>query len=127
MATAPQSTAITITEEQLAALVAARVAEVLTEERIVALAAARIDARIGRLTLAEAMPRLGCGNIRQLKDKCRALKITIYKELGQKCPYILLRDLEARQTARARHVPLVSSISGTRIGRVDAEADRRAA
>ncbi|HEY3898961.1 MAG TPA: hypothetical protein VGM54_10130 [Chthoniobacter sp.] len=112
---------IAISDDELAELVAARVAAVLTPELIAAIAAAHIDARIKRVTLEEAMPRLGCSNVRQLKDKCRALSIAIRKDLGQKAPYILLADIEARNTARSVVVPLVKSTNGTRIGKVESE------
>ena len=119
--------AIIITEEDLVDLVAARVAAVLTPDRIEAIAAAQIDARIRRLTLEEAMPRLGCSNVRQLKDKCRRLGIPVRKELGQKSLYILLSDIESRNTARSVTVALVESSRGTRISKVQSESESEAA
>ncbi|MDR3406348.1 MAG: hypothetical protein P4L99_27940 [Chthoniobacter sp.] len=113
---------LTISEADLNAIVAQRVAEILTDERVAEIASKHINLRIGRLTLAEAAPRLGCKNDRQVKDKCRALGITIYKDLGQKAPYILLADIEANQSKRRVMVPLEASRGGTRIGHMESHA-----
>jgi hypothetical protein len=112
LSTAPG--AIVITDEELLDLVSARVDALLTPAKIEQLAAARIDARIKRLTLAEAATRLGCRNDRQVKDKCRALKILVRTDLGQKSPYILLADIEAANQ-RSVIVSLEQSTNGTRI------------
>lgn len=119
--------ALVITHDELLALVAAHVAAVLPPETIATLAADRIDARIGRLTLEEAMPRLGCSNIRQVKDKCRRLGIPIRTELGQKAPFLLIAEIEQANQTRTLQVAPIEHIGGTRIGAVHAPQDHPAA
>lgn len=89
-------TGLHFTEEQLAQLVAARVAEVLTSERLESLARERIDQRVGTLTLQEALGPLQSSNVRQLRDKCAKYGIPIVK-LGNKTEGIRIRDIEAAQ------------------------------
>lgn len=114
--------ALVITHDELLALVAGRIGEVLTPERLEAIALARIDARIGRLTLEEAAPRLGCSNARQLKDKCRKLRIPIRTDLGQKAPFILLADIEAANQRTLHVATIEGASSGTVIRRLEEAA-----
>ena len=83
-----------ITEEQLAAMVARRVAELLTPDLIARLARERVDERIGLLTLEEALRPMQSANVRQLRDKCAKYGIPIVK-LGNKTEGLRLRDIEA--------------------------------
>lgn len=92
-------------DELVAAAVAQRVEALLPPSAVEAIAAARIDARIRELTIEEACDRLRCKNLRQLQDKCRALRIPIYKDRGQKSQYLLLAEIESGQAKFAERVP----------------------
>lgn len=104
--------------ELLKEALAQKIAEQFPPERLDAIASAAIDQRIQRLTLAELAPRLGCTTERQARDKCYKLGITIHKEFGQKAPYVLLKDVEAKNTARSVVVPIKPGMKSTAIGRV---------
>ncbi len=76
----------------------------LTPERIAALEARAIERRIGRLTLAEAMPRLGCAKRATLLAVCRARRIPILTE-SRKRRFILIADIEAADARDKGAVP----------------------
>lgn len=108
--------ALTLTEDELSALVEKRVAELLSPERVEALAERHIADRIGLLTLEQAARQLQCKNVRQLTDFCREHQIPI-EHFGAKKRFIRVEKIEAAQRLAQIHV---GSEAGTVVGRVAA-------
>jgi hypothetical protein len=89
----------------------------LAPEEIAKVRKQEVKERVGRITLEEAAPILGCKAVRYVRPECQRLRIPIRKDPGRKkAAYILIADIEAAQDRRGRFEPTQPSRNGTAIG-----------
>lgn len=104
---------LTLTQDQLDALVLDHIARLLPPEKIAAMARDEIEARIGRIPFPEAVAYLHCPTPRAAREYCRKHGIPIHRT-GRK-EWLLLGEIEAadqrsgvrlpKRQRRARLVP----------------------
>jgi hypothetical protein len=89
--------AITLTADRMDELLQAHIRATLPLEVLQELAKPLIASRCQEVTVDQACELLRCKNLRQLQDKCRAMRIPIYKDRGQKSQYLKLGEIETGQ------------------------------